>query len=828
MDNKNIYDPNQDPIIRGVVEILKILLYSGLSFLGGRQSGADSAAAQNQFNLQALRSDNNHINNRINGFNTGKKYQTALFGTVAGGLLALILRGNSQRNDMRNKMESANTTMNELASRVESNQQANQASTSNLQGQLTAQNEHYQALANQVANNQNTNSRLDSKLQQQEQQTNDLANKVDQQTQQATELTTRLNQQSEQTSELKNQINSGGGNANIHQHYSPLPIGQSQGIDVSHFLDISNRLNRFGNKLRDIEIHLGQHSGYKRSGSSSSSASGDYNYRKGARNSTPLDGYAQSLPSLAPNIGPKPSLNATGYTDVSTGPMADHLRNINLSEDEQKKAAIYGDGPPDEHETVKKTNYQPPKPDDDNPGGGVPPVNVHYFFLDYTFNSNSINYTFNNNSINYNNYNNVNTLIKVNKLFNSSFNLSTKHLYANKLAFKLNSLNNISNIKNINYYNLNNNLNNDNLINNDLNNNTLINHSKLSNNKLINNLDSCKEVNNSITENKLLNIISNSSSSTFSTGNTNYSIGQKLNSTNTGLIKPSKITYNNSLKNNNFNNNNNIEIKEQINSFPIDEKNCSKSLLEDELIIVRTQKNDEWVNYKTNQNGLVNNQQELVFISNENNNLNSLIKKPLTKSILKCNNNDNLINLEINKSNDLLQFNSIEITFISHSLYLEFLDLLICQLFFINKIINLNLGCFIYGSVIIPTIFTLNIFGCLLTVFIFSIIFNLFNQIILFILKNCLNKKNYNLVNSKLSLFYNICFNSLFLYIFYINILNINILSNLILLKSILLFNENLLADLNYLNHKSIEVYDITLNNNKILNTFIYKSKRDL
>lgn len=204
--------------------------------------------------------------------------------------------------------------MNDLASQVESNHQANQASTSNLQGQLTAQNEYYQALASQVANNQNTNTKL------------------------ASELTSRLNQQSEQTSELKNQINSGGGNANIHQHYSPsMPIPQSQGIDISHLFELSNRVNRLGTKLKDIEHFVG----YKKSSSSPSSGSGDYNYRKESRKPIPLDGYAQSLPGLPPNIGPKPSLNATGYTDASTGPMADHLRNINLSEDEKQKAAAY-------------------------------------------------------------------------------------------------------------------------------------------------------------------------------------------------------------------------------------------------------------------------------------------------------------------------------------------------------------------------------------------------------------------------------------------------------------------------------------------------------
>lgn len=133
-----------------------------------------------------------------------------------------------------------------------------------------------------------------------------------------------------------------------------MPMPQPQVIDISYIFELSNRVNHLGTKLKDIENFVG----YKKSSSSSSSGSGDYNPRNEPRKFTELDGYAQSLPGLPPNIGPKPSLNATGHTNVSTGTgtMADHLRNLNLSEEEQKKAAAYGYGPPDEHETVKKPN----------------------------------------------------------------------------------------------------------------------------------------------------------------------------------------------------------------------------------------------------------------------------------------------------------------------------------------------------------------------------------------------------------------------------------------------------------------------------------------
>lgn len=69
--------------------------------------------------------------------------------------------------------------------------------------------------------------------------------------------------------------------------------------------------------------------------------------------------------------------------------------------------------------------------------------------------------------------------------------------------------------------------------------------------------------------------------------------------------------------------------------------------------------------------------------------------------------------------------------------------------------------------------------------------------------KNNFNQTNYYFLKNLLNNFYNIFFNSLFLYIIYLNITNILVLSNLILLKSTSLFGIRVLKDL----HKSNNNY---------------------
>jgi hypothetical protein len=71
---------------------------------------------------------------------------------------------------------------------------------------------------------------------------------------------------------------------------------------------------------------------------------------------------------------------------------------------------------------------------------------------------------------------------------------------------------------------------------------------------------------------------------------------------------------------------------------------------------------------------------------------------------------------------------TIEQVFVSHQVYIDFLDILFCELFFINQIINVNFSCFIYGSLVVPILFILNGLGYIITLIILVIPISLINN----------------------------------------------------------------------------------------------------
>jgi hypothetical protein len=306
--------------------------------------------------------------------------------------------------------------------------------------------------------------------------------------------------------------------------------------------------------------------------------------------------------------------------------------------------------------------------------------------------------------------------------------------------------------------------------------------------------------------------------------NFNYRLNENIN-----IIKSSKII---NLNKKSFTNDN-------LESFSINDSDVSQSLIKDnnltELLEIRKLLNNKWLNSKLNSYPLMDTDinQSLIedFIDIKIvDDLIFIINKPdclIKPSIL---NNDLNIKqfLNINKIKNALYLNNtslnLEHVFVSHKVYIDFLDLLFCELYFINSSININVSCFIYGFLFTPTLFILNGLGYIMTSIIFMTTFYLINNEFDILLKNNLNQTNYFYIKNILNKFSNIIFNILFLYIIFTNITNISIIANLVLLKGAFLYGNLLLKDLNKSNNKYYKQTSI-INKNVFLNPYIYKNK---
>jgi len=120
-----------------------------------------------------------------------------------------------------------------------------------------------------------------------------------------------------------------------------------------------------------------------------------------------------------------------------------------------------------------------------------------------------------------------------------------------------------------------------------------------------------------------------------------------------------------------------------------------------------------------------------------------------------------------------------------------------------------------------PTLLILNGLGYIMTSALFITTFYFINNGFDIILKNSLSDKNYLFIKNILNKSYSIVFNSLFLYILFINITNISLVSNLILLKITTVYGNELLQDLKKSNN--INSNKLVIDKNTFLNPYIYK-----
>jgi outer membrane murein-binding lipoprotein Lpp len=323
-----------------------------------------------------------------------------------------------------------------------------------------------------------------------------------------------------------------------------------------------------------------------------------------------------------------------------------------------------------------------------------------------------------------------------------------------------------------------------------------------------------------INSNKLINVVNNTGTYSYNNSfledyNNNYSSVTKFNEL-ANKIKASKII--NLSKNNNLN----LISNENINQ-PI------KADFDLQLIDIRSIYHKNWINTRLKSYPIIDCQIDDSVLNNnmEIQKLDNLIYiKPnylLNKSLV--NNNLNKIQYKYTNENNIIylsNINNIDQIFIFPKLYIDFIDLLFCELFFINKIININISCLIYGGIFMPTLFILNGLSYILSALILIIPIYLINNRIDILLKNNLNEKNYILIKNILNQSFNIFFNILFLYIIFININNIGTVSNLVLLKLFSLHGRTLIKDLKINNSIT---KSIIINENKFLNPYIYKEK---
>ena len=426
--------------------------------------------------------------------------------------------------------------------------------------------------------------------------------------------------------------------------------------------------------------------------------------------------------------------------------------------------------PPESDSAIKMNPLSKDNPGDDNGGNpglgaGTSQVEVNYLFIynnSYFSIFSNINVTCNSKLINFNG-------LKSSKLIKSLVAYSD---CAKQVPTKLNNhlTDSLISKKTINYY-LNDNL----------------------DNSLSNNLDltssnnfNCSSI---ILDNQLVNVVS--TESTHSTTNvlTNNISGHSLNKGTT--IKASKVINSNYKMNDKIIHNK--PLYNELKSFPINENDSIRSIMEDQINEVRVEKHHIWLNAKAKEvicEPIVD-AQTTIPVKTE-----SLIKPKIT--VLKFNhylNNPNLTN-DVTTTSINITVNTI---FVYHQPYVDFLDLVFCDLFFSQEIINVNLSCLIYGGLFIPSLFILNSLGYLLLFGIFTTTFALFNNGLNIILKTTLNSNHYSFVKNLLNNGYSLLFNSLFLYILWLNITNIALVSNLVLLKGTTLYGGKILTDL----HKS-------------------------
>lgn len=328
---------------------------------------------------------------------------------------------------------------------------------------------------------------------------------------------------------------------------------------------------------------------------------------------------------------------------------------------------------------------------------------------------------------------------------------------------------------------------------------------------------------------KLVTIISNDgtsvSSSSLITNNIDKNIIDSKLTENSKLIKPSEVIKINKTLNN------------DLHSYPIKDIEIEKSLYESEqkleLIKLRKAMHSEWLNSNFKSNPLPD-QDINEFLIEEEQVINikavnelDLIQQPkylVNKDLVNYNINLNKTNNSLYLNDNVLNLTQI---FVSHKLYVDFIDLIFCELFFVNEIINTNISCFIYGSLFVPTLFILNGLGYMLNLVILITTFNLISNGFNLILQNNLNQTNYKFIKNILNKLSSILFNTLFLYIVFINLNNIGVFSGLILLKSVSLFGNPMVKQL-VSNKTLVSNKKVVINNNSFINIYIYKTKHDI
>ena len=329
---------------------------------------------------------------------------------------------------------------------------------------------------------------------------------------------------------------------------------------------------------------------------------------------------------------------------------------------------------------------------------------------------------------------------------------------------------------------------------------------------------------------KLFNIITNDGSTVYNTSSIGDStFGHRLNANQD--IQPNRI----------INLNKHLFKNDNLESFSIADSDINQSVVENNNIIelcnIRQILHNKWLNSRLTSYPLIKDDfnqsliEDIVDIKLTDDIIPILQTHDLTKTFIITKNLNINQYINIKKTNNTLCLNNsslyIEPSFVSHALYLDFLDLVYCELFFNQQLINLNMSCFIYGSIFVPSLFILNSLGYLVLFSIFTTTFTLFNSGLDIILKTFLNKTNYSFIKNILNTSYSIVFNSIFFYIILLNISNVSVISNLILLKGTTLYGSKMLKDL----HKSNNQYfkeNIVINKALFINPYIYKNKMEL
>ena len=471
--------------------------------------------------------------------------------------------------------------------------------------------------------------------------------------------------------------------------------------------------------------------------------------------------------------------------------------------------------PPESDSAIKMNPLPKDDPGDDNGGNpglgaGTSQVEVNYLFIsnnNFNLFPNSINLINTDKLINFNGFSSSKLIKPI--VAQSSV---SKPVAINKLNNHLHYL--IS--KNTINYNLNDNLD-----------NSCINTEHPVDITISNKSSTHPELINDI---KLFNIITNDGSTVYNTSSIGDStFGHRLNANQD--IQPNRI----------INLNKHLFKNDNLESFSIADSDINQSVVENNNIIelcnIRQILHNKWLNSRLTSYPLIKDDfnqsliEDIVDIKLTDDIIPILQTHDLTKTFIITKNLNINQYINIKKTNNTLCLNNsslyIEPSFVSHALYLDFLDLVYCELFFNQQLINLNMSCFIYGSIFVPSLFILNSLGYLVLFSIFTTTFTLFNSGLDIILKTFLNKTNYSFIKNILNTSYSIVFNSIFFYIILLNISNVSVISNLILLKGTTLYGSKMLKDL----HKSNNQYfkeNIVINKALFINPYIYKNKMEL